>query len=166
MRADSVFCKTDLGKAAILDRSVPLSPKQRQLLIMIDGKRRIKDIFPSIDETAIARLKALAVEGLISGDQLDVVKTEAKIAAPANAPSLQVTRLPNSSALARIRGILSMCSQQFLSDELDTMLTDVFDHLNEPSELQFCLDQWLKRMRTRTPESATNLYIKQVAGLL
>lgn len=164
MRADSVFCKTELGKAAILDRSVPLSPKQRQLLIMIDGKRKIKDIFPSVDDTAIARIKALAVEGLISGDQIEAPKAEA--ATPSNSLNLHVTRMPNSSSLSRIRGILSMCSQQFLSDELDTMLTDVFDHLSEPSELQFCLDQWLKRMRMRTPASATNLYIKQVKSLL
>ncbi|WP_119393929.1 hypothetical protein [Salinibius halmophilus] len=165
MNSDAIFAKTDQGRAAITDRSIPLSPKQRQLLIMIDGKKRVKDIFPSIDDTAIARVQSLLQEGLIAGDQPATAKPAAKPTS-STGNTLQVTSLPASASLNRIRGILAMCSQQYLSDELDTMLTDVFDHLQDASELQFCLDQWLKRMTDRVPASATNLYIQQVKSLL
>lgn len=157
MNADAIFAKTDLGKSAISDRCVPLSPKQRQLLIMIDGKRRLQDIFPTLDDTTVARINSLVKEGLIIGDK----KPEA-----GNATTFTITELPNSAALSRIRGVLAMCSRQYMDDALDTMLEDVFDQMASSSELEFCLQQWLKRMQASTPSSATNLYISQIKSLL
>ncbi len=173
MDKDLVFAKTEQGKAAIADRSRELSAKQRQLLIMIDGRKRLRDLFPTFDETAIARISGLYNSGLISADQplpssaLPKPKPD-PISAPtsSSASPLRVASIPVPAKLANLRRILAMCSQQYLDDELDMMLMDVFDQLRGPDDLQFCLDQWLSRMQASQPSSITAMYVGQVQSLL
>lgn len=183
MNFDTVLQKTETGRAAIADRSQNLSTKQRQLLIMIDGKKRLKEIIPNISEEVLARVRVLAEEGLVSGE-FEPTKSAAPAAAPILTAELKshiltddvtsisalaglwVTQMPAAQQLAHIRRILAMCSQQYLDDELDTMLMDMFDHLSGIDQLQFCLDQWLKRMQGKQPETIVNMYIAQLKAFI
>ena len=40
-----IYIKTELGKTALHDKSLGLTPKQRSSFIMFDGKRTLDDIF-------------------------------------------------------------------------------------------------------------------------
>ncbi|WP_411745862.1 hypothetical protein [Reinekea sp.] len=175
MNIDTVLQKTETGRAAIADRSQNLSMKQRQLLIMIDGKKRLKDIVPNISDEVLARVRVLAEEGLVSGDfdaeqiaapiltgEVEIDTLTDDVASHAALAGLWVTKMPAAQQLTHIRRVLAMCSQQYLDDELDTMLIDMFDSLSTTDQLQFCLDQWLKRMQSKQPESIVNMYINQL----
>lgn len=180
MNFNTVLRKTEAGRAAVAERSQNLSTKQRQLLIMIDGKKRLNEVIPNISEEVLARVRSLAEEGLVSGDfeetkkpAVPILTTELKsntltddVTSISALAGLWVTQMPSSQQLSHIRRILAMCSQQYLDDELDTMLTDLFDILSSVDQLQFCLDQWLKRMQGKQPQSIVSMYIAQLKQLI
>jgi len=170
MDENAVFTKTKLGKSAITERSTNLSAKQRQLLIMIDGKKRLRDIFPTIDEITTARVNSLFEDGFIDSpgsgnNKLANRHKDPKIQQTLN-HKLSVNSLPSSQNLTRLRGILAMCSQQYLNDELDTLLTDYYDQLSTVEELQICIDHWLKRMKKSQPDSVTEMYMNQLRSFI
>ena len=55
--------KTPLGQQVLKDRSVPLTPRQRAALIVIDGKRSIAEVLQSsgLDAEDVQRLFALGL---------------------------------------------------------------------------------------------------------
>ncbi|WP_332777102.1 hypothetical protein [Polaromonas sp.] len=69
-----IYIKTELGQAALHDRSIPLTPRQRSAFIMFDGKRSADDV-----------LKATAGLG-VSQDDLNHLVTLGLLAATAAAP--------------------------------------------------------------------------------
>lgn len=72
-----VYAKTSMGQQVIKDRSVPLSPRQRSALIMIDGKRKLDEVLAATAAMGVTRedIEQMASLGLIEAT-----------AAPAPAP--------------------------------------------------------------------------------
>lgn len=73
-----VYAKTSMGQQVIKDRSVPLSPRQRSALIMIDGKRKLDEVLAATAAMGVTRedIEQMASLGLIEAT-----------AAPAPAPA-------------------------------------------------------------------------------
>ena len=71
--------KTDAGQQVLKDRSVPLTPRQRAALIVIDGKRTIVEVLKSsgVDTADVERLFELGL----------VVDTSVTAGPPAAAPA-------------------------------------------------------------------------------
>src|SRR5512133_173917 len=61
--------KTDAGQRVIKDRSVMLSPRQRSLLIMVDGKKTMDQVLAATASTGVTRqdFEKLLELGLITG---------------------------------------------------------------------------------------------------
>lgn len=160
------FCKTGLGQEEIQHRKLGLPQKLRQMLIMVDGQKSVADLelCMPVDELS-ARLEALLGQGLIA----PVAGSGNAAAAPAarTAPNTPApTGLPSSAKLAQIRIILAMCSQQYLSDALDTMLIDLYDNMSGPEDLKFCIDTWHKRMEAAGYGSVAESHLPQIRAAL
>ena len=52
-----LVAKTDLGLRVIQDKSIPLTPRQRAALILVDGKRSLKDLQSAMTAAGIAPLE-------------------------------------------------------------------------------------------------------------
>ncbi len=50
-----LVAKTDLGLRVIQDKSIPLTPRQRAALILVDGKRSLRDLQAAMDVAGIAQ---------------------------------------------------------------------------------------------------------------
>ena len=61
-----IYLKTAAGRAEVLSRQLPLSPGQRQVLILCDGERHAEDLGEMIPPAALkAALEALTERGLL-----------------------------------------------------------------------------------------------------
>ncbi|KQT10235.1 hypothetical protein [Ramlibacter sp. Leaf400] len=61
-----IVVKTELGSRVVQDRSVPLTPRQRSALILVDGKRTVADLHAAmavagIDRQELVRLLELGL---------------------------------------------------------------------------------------------------------
>ena len=50
-----LVAKTDLGLRVIQDKSIPLTPRQRAALILVDGKRSLRDLQAAMGAAGIAQ---------------------------------------------------------------------------------------------------------------
>ena len=50
-----LVAKTDLGLRVIQDKSIPLTPRQRAALILVDGKRSLPDLHAAMGAAGIAQ---------------------------------------------------------------------------------------------------------------
>ncbi|MBE9608026.1 hypothetical protein [Chitinilyticum piscinae] len=169
------FSKTQLGLDEVQERVLGLGLKQRQVLIMVDGKKTVADLQRFVPEPELSqRLQELLGQHLI--ELLHDVAPAPPRPAPAPAPAathsspatapLQVNGLPSARNLAQIRMILAMCSQQYLNDALDTMLIDLFDNLSGPDDLNFCIDAWHKRMLAAGFDGIAESHMSQIRAAL
>lgn len=121
-----LYVKTDAGRNEVLHRTLPLTPAQRQVLILCDGDRHIEDIGDTIAADALrAALDHLLASGLL------VLKNAVVKEKPVEVPLSEAERyravveLATSMAVdlgftARIRAQLQIEKAQTLHD-----LTDV-----------------------------------------
>jgi hypothetical protein len=173
MDNDTLFFKTDLGAQELQNRSPGFPIKQRQLLFLIDGSKRIADLAafsPNLEDLKL-RLIKLVEQGLIQTqdirrDPLPTIfdATVQPVAQPATNPAIK--KLPSNKALQNVRRIISMTDQNYLANKLEYMLTDVFDVMTTADELQFCIDRWQKTMRETGHQEMADAYMWQIRSAL
>lgn len=81
----TIYRKTDLGQAEIATRALKLSPRLRQALILVDGKRSQAELHRLISPPADDTLAALLAQGCIEAIAAPAVPAPP---APAAAPAL------------------------------------------------------------------------------
>ena len=84
-----IYVKTELGKNALHDRSLALTPKQRSSFIMFDGKRTVADVLRltlalGVNADDLGRLVALGLLVPLEGS----VDTSSPVAAPNATPGV------------------------------------------------------------------------------
>src|SRR5687767_9738316 len=63
-----LYVKTEAGRAEVQGRTLPLTPSQRQVLILCDGERQLDDLLEMIPEASLkAALEQLLAQGLMEG---------------------------------------------------------------------------------------------------
>jgi hypothetical protein len=63
-----LYVKTEAGRGEVQGRTLPLTPSQRQVLILCDGERQLDDLLEMIPaETLNAALEHLCAQGLLEG---------------------------------------------------------------------------------------------------
>lgn len=80
-----IYTKTELGKTALHDRSLGLTPKQRSMFILFDGKRSVAEVLKltlSIGVTA-DDLNCLVTLGLLTANKPNVNSDPAALTSPA-----------------------------------------------------------------------------------
>lgn len=176
---DVIYRKTELGQAEIQTRASGLSLKQRQLLIMIDGKTPAHGLPMTMPEKDLVhKLLELEWDGLIERAGSLPSKSAATAAAPvaaitASAPvagavtvSLGTTAVRISAGqVARIRSILHMTNQNHLSGELDDMIQNM-ENITSVAEIEERVSRYMTVMKQRGMESAAQTYLAQIRTVL
>ncbi|GGP23047.1 hypothetical protein [Silvimonas iriomotensis] len=173
---DVIYRKTQAGLTEIQTRASGLSLKQRQLLIMIDGKTPAHALPMAMPEKDLVhKLLELEWDGLIERAGSLPPKTVAAAPAAAPAPAavaatsavaggfslgLNVVRI-SAGQVARIRSILHMTNQNHLSGELDEMIGEM-EHLISVADIERCIARYLQVMKARGLESAAQTYLAQI----
>jgi len=63
-----LYVKTEAGRGEVQGRTLPLTPSQRQVLILCDGERHLDDLLEMIPEASLkAALEQLCAQGLLEG---------------------------------------------------------------------------------------------------
>jgi len=63
-----LYVKTEAGRGEVQGRTLPLTPSQRQVLILCDGERQLDDLLEMIPEASLkAALEQLCAQGLLEG---------------------------------------------------------------------------------------------------
>lgn len=97
-----IYVKTELGKSALHDRSLALTPKQRSSFIMFDGKRTVADVLRltlalGVNADDLGRLVALGLLVPLEGS----IDTSSPVAAPNATPAMPAEGIaPESSVLS------------------------------------------------------------------
>jgi hypothetical protein len=136
---DDVFCKTEKGKAELELRQAGLNIRQRSVLIMLDGRKRLRDI-----ETL---LPAQVLQDIMA------VLMERELIAPANKNGSQSALRPVGSTVAAIApreaSVNLIKTKQLLIQAAETYLgllaADVVrrvERASDEAELQSVLGHW------------------------
>ncbi|GGP25884.1 hypothetical protein [Silvimonas amylolytica] len=172
---DVIYRKTQAGLTEIQTRASGLSLKQRQLLIMIDGKTPAHALPMAMPEKDLVhKLLELEWDGLIErAGSLPPKNAAVPAPAPSTAAATAAVAAPGGFTLglnvvrisagqvARIRSILHMTNQNHLSGELDDMIGEM-EHLVSVADIERCIGRYLQVMKTRGMESAAQTYLAQI----
>jgi hypothetical protein len=93
----TIYCKTDKGQAEIETRAFGLSPRLRQTLILVDGRKTESDLTKLIPADPAFALSALLAEGFIDVACTVVDLPLEPVAAP-HQPAVSVDRLKREAA--------------------------------------------------------------------
>jgi hypothetical protein len=118
---DQVFHKTASGQAELVNKTHGLSPTQRRLLIMLDGRKALKDCAPYFRESddLPAMIKVLSTLKLIEGGAKDPWETTTILPTADATPQMMAARattqpLPPAVPL----GEMISRAVRYLTDEL------------------------------------------------
>lgn len=95
-----IHTKTELGKTALHDRSLGLSPRQRSAFIMFDGKRAVDEVLKLTMALGVTPedISLLVTMGLLAPVDAGVYGKQVEAATPAlSAPAAFNPSLPSSS---------------------------------------------------------------------
>ncbi|TJZ77415.1 hypothetical protein [Chitiniphilus eburneus] len=164
-----MFRKTDMGAEEMRTRAHALSPKLRQLLIMIDGKTPAGQLALQLPEKEmIHRLMELEWDGFIErvgGVSAGGAAATPKAApAPAAAVSLESATI-SAGQMARIRTVLEMSNQNQLAGALDNLLHQLHGSMDKAA-LEAAIGHWLQMMRERGHDGAAQTYLAQIRAAL
>ncbi|WP_157315067.1 hypothetical protein [Chitinibacter sp. GC72] len=171
MNNNTLFFRTELGNHELQARTPGFPIKQRQLLFLVDGQKRIEDMLafnPDIEDLKL-RLVKLQEMGLIATEDLKSFAMPSIFDATIQGEPEPVSNnkaLPSAKALQNVRRIITMTDQTYLGNKLEFMLTDVFDVLKSTDELQFCIDRWQRAMREAGHSDLADSYMWQIRSAL
>lgn len=162
-----VFIKTDKGRAEIAARSDALSPLQRRVLILADGKKSVNDLgaFVRVGELdgALAHLLAL---GMIA--PTDEVPTLLDPVAPGFAAA-DATQAPRpATSLAHFKEVRIQAST-FVRDSLGASgepICEAIDRCNSPEELRKLLRGIEIFIGQRLSAETTQAFARRFGALL
>lgn len=132
-----IYIKTDKGRAEIAARSDALSPLQRRVLILVDGKKTVNDLgaFVRVGELegVLAHLQALGMMALT-----DAVSDLQAPVAPGFAAA-QAAQAPRpATSLVHFQAVRAQAST-FVRDSLGSSgepICEAIDRCNSPEELR------------------------------
>ncbi|WP_288842368.1 hypothetical protein [uncultured Deefgea sp.] len=174
MNHNSIFSKTDAGLNEVKTRSPGFPIRLRQLLIMIDGQKRVEELLalqPDRNELQKQLQQLMDLHLILEHAGYASHTPSAPIApSPATQSIASATpasrTLPSASARLKIRRIIHMTDQAYLSNKLEFMLSDVFDALSSYEELQFCIDRWQKALKEAGHSDMADAYLYQVKAAM
>ncbi|KAF0814642.1 hypothetical protein IGB42_00696 [Andreprevotia sp. IGB-42] len=156
-----IYQKTDKGQRELTERTEPLSPRLRQLLILIDGKRNLGELqqmSAGADLTdPLNRLLDLHLIAVHSGNPLFKPKTET-LAGSADALSPE--------RIAAVQRAIQACSQQYLGQQWAEKLATAMAAARTPQQLQTVVDDCLTALRRSGHRGAADTCQRDVSNAL
>jgi len=132
--------KTASGIDEITGDQRRLNPRQRQVLILINGKRNLNDIAQSLPRLAVADIiEELAAQGLIQ-DPARPRTISHKIEAASNTPEI------SAEQLAKIKSILISSTTEYLGLMGRTMAEQI-STVSSYEQLKTCISRWHMAIR-------------------
>ncbi|QZA81567.1 hypothetical protein [Deefgea piscis] len=172
MNHNSIFSKTDAGFSEVKTRSQGFPIRLRQLLIMIDGQKCVAELLalqPDINELNKQLQQLMDLQLIVeqTGYASSAAPLPPPIAVkPITAAPAQQRVLPSTNSRQKIRRIMHMTDQAYLSNKLEFMLSDVFDAMTSYDELQFCIDRWQKALKEAGHSDMADAYLYQVKAVM
>jgi len=176
MNTNTIFSKTEAGLREVQSRSAGFPIRLRQILIMIDGHKRFDDLLglqPDPEELTKQLLQLMELQ-LIVNTGADDLRPPVARPSPAATPTAATASsalnpaqtLPSASARNKVRRIMAMTDQAYLSNKLEFMLSDVFDVMSSAEDMNFCIDRWQKAMRDAGHGDMVDAYMFQIRSAL
>lgn len=176
MNTNTIFSKTEAGLREVQTRSAGFPIRLRQILIMIDGHKRFDDLLglqPDPDELKKQLQQLMDLQLIINSGADDLRPPVTRpnppvdVASASTAPTLNSAQgLPSASARSKVRRIMAMTDQAYLSNKLEFMLSDVFDIMTTAEDMNFCIDRWQKAMRDAGHSDMVDAYMFQIRSAL
>ena len=135
-----VYEKTAAGIDEITGGQRRLTPKQRQVLILIDGKRSLAEIGQSLPRLAVVEIvEELVTHGLIQDPQRPLSLAHAHEAATEVAE-------PSAEQLAETKNILISSTTEYLG-LMGRGMTEQISTASSYAQLKACISRWHMAIR-------------------
>jgi hypothetical protein len=150
---DSVFAKTPKGRSEVAQRSAGLNGKQRSILIVLDGQKRLSEIETLLPQQEVARILTVLVELALIAPVADepVFLPSDCAAATASAPPV------DSARLVRIKAMMTGSAEKYLGVMASEVVRRV-EQASDETQLLSVLGHWHMAMRE-------SKYGRDVAGI-
>ena len=135
-----VYEKTAAGIDEISGDQRRLGPKQRQVLILIDGKRKLAEIEQSLPRLAVTEIvEDLAAHGLIQDPQRPLIIT------PKPATAAEMAE-PSAERLAETKSILISSTTEYLG-LMGRGMAEQISCASSYAQLKACISRWHMAIR-------------------
>lgn len=164
----AVFAKSEKGQEEVVSRAHGLSPRQRQVLIMMDGAKSLQaiaEIIPALELLEIVPI--LLEQGLIahrSGPQA----VPAAAAEPVFEPRVDrpALRVGEDKAIRQVKDFMTVTAQTYLG-LLGAEVIRQIEGANGPEELMTAVAQWhMALLESRHGRRFAAPYLEQVRRAL
>ena len=111
-----IYIKTQLGQTVFQNRSVPLTPRQRSVFIMFDGKRQLSEVMNATTGLGISPedVQHLVSLGLLAPAPAVFQAADGPTAGPVSSPAL-VPERPPAGLSVNLQGLPTLAAQAHYS---------------------------------------------------
>ena len=167
---NSVFCKTHKGREELTHKRAGLSLKQRSVLIMLDGSKKLSALMTPVPRQELAEIvDFLATQELITSTD----KPEVQPQSPKNATPQTVTEKPASAVLiqdmetiGKIKTLMNATAQTCLG-LLSADVVRRVESAKDAAQLNAVLGHWHMALRdSRQGPRFAAAYVEQIGAAL
>ncbi len=161
---DMIFSKTPKGRAEVEQRSTRLNVKQRSILIMIDGQRRLSAISALISDQEVARIADILLG-------FELIAPQSEVAVSAVAPRTATVDLALTSAFAppadsakliRIKSMMTLSAETYLGLMAAVVVRRVEQACDE-AQLLSVVGHWHMAMHeSKYGKEVANMHLEQI----
>lgn len=161
---DIVFAKTPKGRAEVAQRSTGLNGKQRSMLIMLDGQKRLSVIATLLPEQEVAGIVDILLEFELIAPQTEVaVSATAPQTATVDRTLTSAAAQPADSAkLLRIKSMMTRSAETHLGLMAAEVVRRVEQACDE-TQLLSVLGHWHMAMReSKYGKDVASMHLEQI----
>ncbi|SMC26951.1 hypothetical protein SAMN02745857_02664 [Andreprevotia lacus DSM 23236] len=156
-----IYHKTEKGQRELTERTLALSPRLRQLLILIDGKRNLGDL----QQMSAGADLTEPLNRLLDAHLIEVLSGNPLLKPKAEPMTSQQGGLTPERVAAVLRAVHA-CSHQYLGQQWADKLESAIRAARTPQQLQTVIDDCLTALRRSGHRGAADTCQREVASAL
>ena len=163
---NTIFSKTSKGREAITQRGAGLNAKQRSVLIMLDGSRRLDAVPSAVPQQEFNEIiHFLAEQQLITTERAQPVVSPIS-AVPLVKPQIVPALIQDEQTLREVKDFMTTTAQTYLG-LLSAEIIQKIERAKDAAQLMSILGQWSMALRDSKQGSRfASVYLAQVQATL
>ncbi|MGV8891393.1 MAG: hypothetical protein ACOH2K_00290 [Burkholderiaceae bacterium] len=161
---DMVFSKTPKGRNEVEQRSMRLNGKQRSILIMIDGQKRLSAISTLISDQEVASIADILLEFELIAPQTEAAVTAVapRTATVDRTLTSSCAQTADSTKLFRIKAMMTLSAETYLGLMAASVVRRVEQACDE-AQLLSVVGHWHMAMHdSKYGKDVANMHLEQI----
>ncbi|MCB5197291.1 hypothetical protein [Deefgea salmonis] len=162
-----IYSKTQIGQHEITQRSGLISQKERQTLLLIDGRRSqhaLIDMMPQVD--ILNTLLKLQHLGLIRSTPAEQALNQHALTAPSTLTPDLVQDLKQQRQIEAARQVIMQVTQEYLGQNWENRLAELLSTVRRAEDFAPIVEQWAVALRRSGYRGAADLGEREIKAVL